>query len=175
MDMSLPTLESIKMHCTLHNNVLDQHQSQLLLYCTHCDSVSNSIDAKKIILFSCILPIRTCKPRRLGVKNTILCVSHQKRKHLSSLCMLHPTLYISLFMFYTMPWNGKLLIPLWVNGDLETVHSWKQTTQSHTPHFTVYITHFTLQSIFLKSLLLMQTEQIFDGMHYLTKYTIMRV
>jgi hypothetical protein len=35
----------------------------------------------------------------------------------------HYRLFSSLFMFYTMPLNGKLLIPLWVNGYYRTVHS----------------------------------------------------
>jgi hypothetical protein len=39
------------------------HQSHCALYCTHCDSVSTLIDAKKIILWCCILPTHTCKPR----------------------------------------------------------------------------------------------------------------
>jgi hypothetical protein len=48
-------------------------------------------------------------------------------------------------------------------------HSWKQYNR---PHFTVYNTHFTLLSIFLNALLLMQTEHLCIGMHYLTKHII---
>jgi hypothetical protein len=94
----------------------------------------------------------------LGVKNTIVCVTRENRNHLPSLCMLHHTLYTLLFMIYTMPWNGKLLMPLWLSGNLVTVHSLKQyNAHTHTPHFTVYITQFTLQSIFLQAFLLMKT------------------
>jgi hypothetical protein len=161
-------------------------------------------------MWCCILPTHTCKPRRLGVKNTIRCVSHQNRNHLPSLCLLHHTLYTSLFMFYTIPWNMiatvtsmtacvSLYTPpylvistyFWSKKDifirLETVDSiegeWKscntyilENSTTHTEHITVYITHFTSQSIFvLKVLLLMQSEQLCDGIHYLTEDIILNV
>jgi hypothetical protein len=59
--------------------------------------------------------------------------------------MLHHTLYTSLFMFLPMPWNGKLLIPLWVNGNFGTVHSWKHThTHTHTHSLSIHCIHYTL-------------------------------
>jgi hypothetical protein len=128
---------------------------------------------KKIILSCCILPTHTCEPRSLGVKNTNRCESHQKGNHLPSLCMLHHTLYTSLFIIYTMPWNEKSLIPLWVNGNLGTLHSWKQNNTHHTSY--MYIKHHTFPAIFLKALLLMQTEQLCDCIHYLTNHVIMKV
>jgi hypothetical protein len=54
----------------------------------------------------------------------------------------------------------------WVNGNLETLHSFKQYN-THSPHFT-------FQAIFLKALLLMQTELLCDCIHYLTKHIIMK-
>jgi hypothetical protein len=56
--------------------------------------------------------------------------------------------------------------------------SWNSTffkTLKHTQHTSLYfITLFNLQSIFLKALLLMQTEQLCDGIHYLTKHIIIK-
>jgi hypothetical protein len=93
--------------------------------------------------------------------------------------MLHHTLYTSLFMFYTVPWNGKLFIPLWVNENLGTLHSRDQNnphTHTHTTLPYIYIKHFTSQAIFfLKALLLMQKDQICDCIHYLTSHIIMKV
>jgi hypothetical protein len=94
-----------------------------------------------------MLPTRTCKIRCLGIKNTNRCESHEKGNHLPSLCMLHHTRYTSLFMFYTIVGECKLF-------------------NTHSPHFT-------FQSIFLKVHLLMQTKQLCDWIHYLTKHIIM--
>jgi hypothetical protein len=63
------TIETHTVHFTLY--VLHQHQSQLLLHYTHCDSVSTFMHAKNTIMSCCILLTHTCKSRRLGVKNTI--------------------------------------------------------------------------------------------------------
>jgi hypothetical protein len=78
-----------------------------------------------------------------------------------------------MFMFYTMLWNGKPLIPLWVNWNVGTLHSLKHYNTHHISLY-IYITHFTFQSIFLKALLLMQTEQLCECVHYLTKHIIMK-
>jgi hypothetical protein len=98
---------------------------------------------------------------------------HQKGNHLPSLCILHHTLYTSTFMSCTMPWNGKTFIPLWVNGNLAPLHSWKHNNKHTTLHY-IHIKHFTFQAVFLKALLLMQTKQLCDCIHYLTKHIIMK-
>jgi hypothetical protein len=135
------------------------------------------MDAKKIILCGCILLTRTYKPRSLDVKNTNRCESHQKGNHLPSLCMLHPTLYTSLLpphvLHSAMKWEAfDSLVAEWKSWNctfLETV----QYTHT-TPHFTVYITHFTFQSMFLQALLLMQTEHLFHCIQCLTKHMIIK-
>jgi hypothetical protein len=95
--ISLHTLVTIKTH-TVHFNVydLDQHMSQILLHYKHCGSVSILIEANNIILWCCIQPTRICLPKRLGVKNTILCVSREKRHHCAC-CITHCTHYFSWF------------------------------------------------------------------------------
>jgi hypothetical protein len=155
---TLVTIEAHTVHFTLY--ILEQHHLHLLIQSLFCDSLGTLMDAKKIILWCCILLTRICKPRRFGVTNTKPYVSHQKGNHLQSLCRLHHTLYTSLFMIYTMPWNENKWIQLWVNGILGTLHSWKQYyTHIHTLLFTlyththiyiyIYILHFIFQSICL--------------------------
>jgi hypothetical protein len=100
----------------------------ILWFGKHC----NTVNAKNIMLWFCILPT---------VRNTNHCESHEKRNHLPSLFMLHHTLFTSLFMFYTMPWNGKPWIQLSVNGTIGTLLYWKQ----YNTHLTsLYILHTSL-------------------------------
>jgi hypothetical protein len=63
----------------------------------------------------------------------------------------------------------------WETAD-SIVAEWKscnsyilENSTRHIAHITVYITHFTLQSIFLKALPVMQTEHLCDGIQYLTE------
>jgi hypothetical protein len=57
--------------------------------------------------------------------------------------------------------------------------SWNSTfleIVKHIQHTSLYILHiFIFLAIFLKALLLMQTDQLCDCMHYLTKHIIMKV
>jgi hypothetical protein len=157
-------------HCILH--FICSRTTSVTTFISLCvlwfGKHSNTEDAKKIILWCCTLPTHTCNPRSLGVSNTNRCESHQKGTQLPSLCMLHHTLNTSLFMSHTMPWNGKPSTQLLVNGNLGTLHSWKQyKTHTHTHHFT-------FQSTFLKALPLKQTEQLCDCIHYLTIHIIMK-
>jgi hypothetical protein len=158
-------------HFTLY--VLLQHESQPSLHCTHCDSVSTFIHAKKIILWCCMLPTHTSRPRRLGA-------SHQNRIHLPSLCILHHTLYTSLFMFYTMHWNmiaritsmktivslytppcykhlllmqarcvhkmGKFSFHCGWMEILELLHSWKEYITHHCIYQTLHFTSYLPKS-----------------------------
>jgi hypothetical protein len=62
----------------------------------------------------------------------------------------------------------------------EALHSivgeWKSWNSAffEAEHHT-HTKHFTFQAIFLKALLLMQTEQLCDCIHYLTNHIIMKV
>jgi hypothetical protein len=139
-NITLHSCKHWKTHCTLHYilYVLDQLQSDLLLHSVYCDSVSTLKDGKKIILWCCILPTHTYKPRSLGGKNTNHCESHQKGNHWPPFCMLDHTLYKSLVMFYTMPWNGKPFVPLWGGMEILELYILGSIT-THTPHFTMFI------------------------------------
>jgi hypothetical protein len=128
------------------------------------------MDAKKIILWCCILLTRTYKPTSLDVKNTNHCEPHQKGNHLPSLCLLHHTLCTPLPPPHVLhsAINEKPVIPLWLNGNHGTLYSWKNsTTHTHT-------SHFTFQSITLQALLMLQTEHLYHCIHYLTKHMIMK-
>jgi hypothetical protein len=142
-EISLYTLETITTH-TLY--VLDQHQSQLLLHSVHCNSVSTIIDARKIILWCCILPTRTCKLRSLGVKNTNHCLSHQNGNLLPSLWMLHHTCTHHCSCFTQCHEMGSR----WFHcGWMETLELYilgNSTTHTYTLHY-IYILHTSLFSL----------------------------
>jgi hypothetical protein len=85
-EISFNTLLSIKTHSTQYcicsrpnykMQLQECHQSQPVLFCTKCDSVSTFTD-RKHIMFTCpILPSHKCKPGILDGKKVIRCVSHQ--------------------------------------------------------------------------------------------------
>jgi hypothetical protein len=102
-----------------------------------------------------ILSTRTCKID-VWVSRIENVVNHTKREttcHHYACCITHFTHHFSCFTQW------------WVNGNLDTLHSCKQYN-THSPHFTS-------QTIFLEALLLMQTEQLCDCIHYLTKHMYM--
>jgi hypothetical protein len=139
-EISLHTLVTNKTH-TVHFTiyVLDQHQSLLSLHSVHCDSVSSQIDGNKIILPCCILPTHKCKPRGLGVKNTNLCVQHQKGNHLPSLYMLH---HCSCFT------ECHEMVSRWFYcGWMETLELYILRNNTTNTHTYIYTPHFTILHI----------------------------
>jgi hypothetical protein len=155
--MSLHTLVTIKMHCTLHNNVLDQHQLQLLLYCTHCDSVSTLIDVKKIILWCCILPTRTCKPRSLRCEeHSPLCITPKAKTLVIIMHVTSHTVHITVHVLHKFlemgncwfhcGWMENLKLYIFENRTHTHTHTHTHTTLHcihYTLHFTVYFLKIT--------------------------------
>jgi hypothetical protein len=90
------------------------------------------------------------------------------------------SLYTPTFYKYLLLMQGRYIIR-WetVDSIVGVCKSWNsyvlENSTTHTSHFFVYNTHFTLEPFFLKSLLLMQTQEICDGIHYLTKDIILKV
>jgi hypothetical protein len=50
----------------------------------------------------------------------------------------------------------------------------RTTLTTYQTSLYIYIKHFTFQAIFLKALLLMQTEQLCDRIHYLTNHIVIK-
>jgi hypothetical protein len=90
------------------------------------------------------------------------------------------SLYTPPFYKYLLLIQARYII-IWetVDSIVGVCKSWNsyilENSTTHTSHFIVYITHFTLESVFLKSLLLMQKQEKCDGIHYLTKDIILKV
>jgi hypothetical protein len=99
---------------------------------------------------------------------------------------IHSTLYKHLLLLQTRYADGKLFIKLLLNGN-QIPYSF--TAVQHTASYiTAYATHklgclnvfrgclhFISQSVCLETLLLGWTQQICDGVYYLTKHVILEV
>jgi hypothetical protein len=109
------------------------------------------------------------------VSRTQTFMNHTNREttcHHCACCITH-TVHITFHVLHNaMEWEAIRSIV----GEWKFWNSAFLEAEQHTHHTSlyIYIKHFTFQAIFLKALLLMQTEQSCDCIHYLIKHIIMK-
>jgi hypothetical protein len=126
-EISLHTLENIKTQ-TVH----------FILYCMLNINFSPVTALTLLcILWCCILPTHTCRPRSLGVKNTNRCERQQNGNHFPSLCMLHHT--HCTHHFSSCRQCHEMGSRSFHCGWMEILEPYILGSRTaHTPHFTIY-------------------------------------